>query len=71
MANCEHTELDATLKASLKEGKFFLCVIVWCKVCMADFEFTENIEKNIDDSQVLIEVRPRQNVFTAISTANN
>lgn len=67
----EHLELDATVKASLKDGKYFLCVIVWCRLCGVDFEVTDNIEKSLDERQVLIEVQPARLLISNVSSANN
>jgi hypothetical protein len=67
---CGHQQLAADVKASIVDGRYFLCLRVWCWECLIDFEITDESERSIDWRQMLTRVQPAA-LTMVVSDANN
>ena len=50
--------LQTQVKGSRISGRSLVCIRVWCIECLMDFVITDQVERSIDDRQLLIEVKP-------------
>lgn len=43
----------------MKEGRYYICLTVWCDICGTQFQVEgETVEESLDATQLLIEVKP-------------
>lgn len=69
--NCAHPQLQAQVKVTANEGKFLLCVKPWCGVCGVDFEITDDVQRSIDNLQLLVEVKPAAELVMNVSKCSH